>query len=633
MQKTTTYLDNKTFEGLKTTFHNNKKILTFVRLHKSITMDNAVVSFSLRLSPMPCAIVQSNGSLIEFSNAACRFFELEKDAKTLEDFTGKLSKAFKRALKNNECFTETIKIISRNGRVRWVKTNAYPIPNQEDSFQICFDDVTEGKIQFELALKAKRIAKVGSWSADLVNNTLNWSNVTKEIHEVPEDFSPDLEQGINFYKEGESRDAIIDAVSECIESGKPFDLELVIVTQKGNEKWVRAIGQAERTNGKTLAFSGVFQDIDKLKRERMAYETNNERLRAGITSANVGVWDFDIINNELFWDDKMYDLYGVDKKDFNGVYDAWERTIHPEDKERAAAEVVMAIEKKKQLNTEFKVVKKDGSIAFIHAEAKVFCDDIGRPVRLVGANTDVTRMKRKDERLRRLLNVTEKQNQRLLQFTNIVSHNLRSNSSNISMLAGMLNEELPVGTQQEFIDMIQTSSEQLDETIAQLNEIVKIQATDEREIKEIVLNTCVQNVLQSVNGLLLEADAKVNINYDPDLKVRAIKPYLTSVVLNLMTNSIKYRKPNGSLEITISARKFENQTIISFEDNGLGIDLKKYRANIFGMYKTFHNHSDSKGIGLFITKTHMQAMNGKIEVESAVNKGCTFHLYFANTIN
>jgi len=593
---------------------------------------NTSALHSIKHSLIPSVIVDKDIQIVEWSETLLHFFKLEKDLvlKELSELLADIADASKNQIALSENFTETIPVINRNGQERWIKVNAYPFCDKGEFFQISFDDVTFDKNQFDLAQQAKRMAKVGSWTVDLVNDKLFWSNMTKTIHEVSNDFIPDLEKGINFYKEGKHRDLIIKLVAECIESGKSFDEELIIVTAKGNEKWVRAIGNADRTNNKTIGLRGIFQDIDSVKRQQIEYERVNKRLRIAIDSANVGVWDFDIIHNNLIWDDKMYELYDVNKKDFNGVYDLWESTIHPEDKERAAFEVEQAINGKKELNTEFRIIKQDGSIAHIHAEAEVFWNKKGAPYRMIGANMDVTRMKRKDERLRHLLNVTEKQNQRLLNFTNIVSHNLRSNSSNISMLSGMLKTNLSADKQREFIEMIQTSSSNLDETIVHLNETIKIQATDGREIHQTPVKECIENVIESINALVIESSAKITIKIDESLKVNAIKPYLGSVFLNLLTNSIKYHNPKKQLKIMVTAKVLQNQTIISFSDNGIGIDLKKHGLKMFQMYKTFHNNKDAKGIGLFITKNHMEAMNGKIEVQSEPNQGSTFHLYFMN---
>ena len=592
-----------------------------------------ISSLSLKNSPIPIAIMQVGGQIVATSDALFSFFEYSSN-QTITDITdlfGEVSEAFNQGIRTNEEFSEDIKVLSNTGELRWLKANVYPLSKKEKLFHISFYDFSQ-KIEYDLAQQANNIAKVGSWTVDLVNNEVHWSSETRAIHELPAEYMPDLEKGINFYKEGESRECIIEAISECIASGKPFDLELIIITGKSNEKWVRAMGSAEQVNGKVLSLSGVFQDIDQAKRQRLNYEVLSDRLRVAINSANVGVWDFDLINKNLFWDEKMYDLYGISKSDFKGVYEAWESTIHPEDKERAGNEVDLAIKGEKKFDTEFRIVKKDGEIAFIHAEAEVFCNKEGKPYRLIGANTDVTRSKRRDQRLTQLLNVTEEQNQRLLDFTNIVSHNLRSNSSNISMLSGMLDADLPLEKQKQFIEMIRTSAERLDETIVQLNDVIKIQATSKYDMDRMPLRPMIDKVIESINGLVLETSPLLDIDIDDSIKVLGFKPFLNSVFLNLFTNAIKYREPSRQLKIEIRAKVLNDNTIISFTDNGIGINLEKNRSKIFGIYKTFHSNKDAKGVGLFITKNHMEAMGGKIEVQSTLGAGTTFNLCFNNSI-
>lgn len=112
-----------------------------------------------------------------------------------------------------------------------------------------------------------------------------------------------------------------------------------------------------------------------------------------------------------------------------------------------------------------------------------------------------------------------------------------------------------------------------------------------------------------------------------DTAVKAIPAYLDSIVMNLITNAIKYSSEERNSYLKIQAEKTDKYIILKFIDNGLGIDLKKHEKKLFGMYKTFHNHADSRGIGLFITKNQIESMNGKIEVNSEINIGTTFKIY------
>ncbi len=145
-------------------------------------------------------------------------------------------------------------------------------------------DITERKTLQELLNKSNRLARIGSWEIDAVKGTVYWSSVTKEIREADPDFEPDLTMGMHYFKEGNDRDIIKMRVKECIDHGTSWDEELQILTQKGNLKWVRTIGEAEMVNGKCVKVYGSFQDIDDKKRAEIQvmklYEEKNTILES-----------------------------------------------------------------------------------------------------------------------------------------------------------------------------------------------------------------------------------------------------------------------------------------------------------------------------------------------------------------
>ena len=593
-------------------------------------------SIEMTVLPFPVALVDSHFRIKEHSDAFYSYFgfqEADKLPNNLKDLIGRIPDSLK-AIKNRRPFpkepiSEFISYVSRKGELRWHKIVLYPDARRYGYF-LYAEDVTQKKIAFDLSLQAEQTAKIGSWEVDLVNNKIYWSDMTKFIHEVARDYVPDLEGGINFYKKGEHRERIIELVSNTIENGGSFDEEFIIVTARGKEKWVRSIGSSEMVNGKATRLFGVFQDIDESKRTGIKYQVLTDRMRVAVESSSIGIWDYDIINNVLVWDDNMYDLYHVKKEDFSGEVEAWESTIHPDDRERSLKAVEDAIEGKMEFNTEFRIKTSDGSVRYIHGQGKVFRDEKGNATRMVGANTDVSRIKKADNRLRELLNTTEKQNQSLLNFAHIVSHNLRSNSSNLSMLTGMLLENTNPEKQQRFLEMIRISADRLDEIVVQLNEVIKIQSDPNVNWQWVNVKATLTEVLESINAHVEEINPNINLKIDDSLSIQGVKPYISSIFLNLLTNSIKYRKPNEKLWISVEAYEEDAHTVVAFKDNGRGIDMERHGDKMFGMYKTFHGNKDAKGIGLFISKNQMDAMNAKIEVSSEVDQGATFLLKFPN---
>ncbi|NNK11877.1 MAG: HAMP domain-containing histidine kinase, partial [Flavobacteriaceae bacterium] len=180
--------------------------------------------------------------------------------------------------------------------------------------------------------------------------------------------------------------------------------------------------------------------------------------------------------------------------------------------------------------------------------------------------------------------------------------------------------------------MLKDASESLNETVAHLNEVVQVKAGSNEEMRPVALLKKINLVRNNINALLLEKNAECHIDIAKDLRVKAIPAYVESMFLNLFTNSLKYASPerNPIIEIKVKSVK-QGVCTIEFRDNGMGIDLERHKEKVFGMYKTFHHNKDAKGIGLFITKNQIEAMNGNISVKSKVDQGTAFTIEL-NTI-
>jgi signal transduction histidine kinase len=216
------------------------------------------------------------------------------------------------------------------------------------------------------------------------------------------------------------------------------------------------------------------------------------------------------------------------------------------------------------------------------------------------------------------------QNKRLLNFSYIVSHNIRSHSSNISGIAQILADNPDEETRALFIEGLIKSSKNLDSTLRHLNELLNIQSRINIHKESVSL---IQVVTQTLESLVVDLNAN-NIrivNEIPDgFKFITDRAYLDSIVLNLISNAVKYRDPEKQSVITICAGKRNQVPYFSVEDNGKGIDMNKFGAKIFGMFKTFHGNKDARGIGLFITRNQIESLGGAIEVDSEPGRGTRF---------
>ena len=131
-------------------------------------------------------------------------------------------------------------------------------------------------------------------------------------------------------------------------------------------------------------------DITERKQLQEDMSLMADRLSMAIRAGGVGVWEYDVVNNVLFWDDRMFELYGINKNDCSGVYKAWQKGIHPDDKERAEQQLMVTVNSGKEYDTEFRIVWPDGTIRHIRAIAVVHRDDLKNSLRLIGTNWDIT---------------------------------------------------------------------------------------------------------------------------------------------------------------------------------------------------------------------------------------------------
>ena len=248
-------------------------------------------------------------------------------------------------------------------------------------------------------------------------------------------------------------------------------------------------------------------------------------------------------------------------------------------------------------------------------------------INFIGVGRNVTSRIEKELELKRLLEVTSSQNSKLFNFTHIVSHNIRSHTSNLSMIVDVIENTDSVDDKLSYFDLFKEGTEKLSESIEYLNEIICVQQKTNIEKTKIFLKNEIEKTKMALSLVIKESEITITDTIPIDLTVTAIPAYLDSILLNLFTNAIKYKSLERNSTLEIGYEIIKDYLVIHFKDNGLGLNLEKNGHKIFGMYKTFHDNEDAKGIGLFITKNQLEAMNGKIEVESKEGEGSNFKIY------
>ena len=247
---------------------------------------------------------------------------------------------------------------------------------------------------------------------------------------------------------------------------------------------------------------------------------------------------------------------------------------------------------------------------------------------VIGYGVDITDRKIMEEKQNTLVKQLSSQNTQLVDFCNIVSHNLRAPLVNMSMLVEYIKEAEDIEEKDGLIQELQPVIDNLHATFNELVESIQIKQNIEINAEDNLLEDCVSRVLASLSGEIRKTDAEVQYDFSQAPVIRYPQKYILSIFLNLMSNALKYHAPGRRPLIKLSTQKLEDGTLLKVADNGLGIDLDKHKDNIFKIGKVFHRHPNAKGFGLFMTKTQVEAMGGKIWVESTAGEGATFFIEF-----
>jgi PAS domain S-box-containing protein len=408
------------------------------------------------------------------------------------------------------------------------------------------------------------------------------------------------------------------------------DFQHGIIWQDGTKKYISVTGGPLSYNGDEIE-EIIFSVTDITKRieaQKQLGKTKTQMQTILKDMADV-VWSVSIPDYKMIYiTPSIEKLTGYPQSYYleNFVGDRWEERVYHHDK-YLVKKAYEDIEKTGHFEVEYRIRTKDDQLKWVLNKGTIIYSEGKSPIRLDGYISDISARKEQENEVKKYIKIVEEQNERLKNFTYIVSHNLRSHSANIQGLMYLINKKHPEIAEVEYVKMLEKASNKLDDTLHHLNNVVSVVSTAD-EMHEINLYEMLNKFVESIQHLIEDSNIQLKNKVAKNIWVEAVPAFLESIITNLITNAIKYRdeqKPYSYVEI--SSRKFNGIVIISFTDNGLGIDLEKYGEKLFGMYKTFHTHKDSRGLGLFLTKNQVESMGGKIEVESKAGEGTTFKVF------
>ncbi len=288
-----------------------------------------------------------------------------------------------------------------------------------------------------------------------------------------------------------------------------------------------------------------------------------------------------------------------------------------------------ALKNKKEYKFETLNFRKSGEEYWVNFSMIPITNKEGEHSHWISIQRDISEEKRQEKEKEQLIRELTQNNKDLKQFSYITSHNFRAPLSNLTGLLNLM-EDIPVENEElrEILDGFSKSTHLLNETINDLVKVIIIKDNPSIQKEEVLIKDVFENVFHQLSFLISLHKPIIKIELEKVSILNINKAYLESILLNLLTNAIKYRATNRKLKIQISSREVGNNVTLIFRDNGIGIDLTRNADKIFGLYQRFHNYPDSKGLGLYLVKSQVESMGGTISVQSEVNKGTTFTLTF-----
>lgn len=315
-------------------------------------------------------------------------------------------------------YDEEVQIVTAKGNVRWIRTIGNLLLEDGEVIGIfgIARDITEERAQraeqekqHALLETISTVSGTGGWELNAERSELQWSSMTKQIFEVPQDHEPDLESAVDFFLEGEHRDRIAQCVENALNEGKPYDEELIVVTAKGNRRWVRTLGEPMYRDGRITGIYGTILDITEERRKREDQLRLARRFEKVLDATKAGTLDWNLTNNEVIIDQNVAAMggYHIEELASLNIDGEWYtdiegllRFVDVDDEQALIKHIVEhGIGELDKLQIEFRIIAKDSTqeLWVLGRGSIVERDDSGKPTRAVAAILNITDLKKLEQ--------------------------------------------------------------------------------------------------------------------------------------------------------------------------------------------------------------------------------------------
>jgi PAS domain S-box-containing protein len=532
-----------------------------------------------------------------------------------------------------------------DGSQCWFLSSKLPLRDEHGQITgllgISFDITARKRAEIELKRikeqleETNRVARVGGWELDLVRKTLYWSATTRDIHELPPDYEPDLASSINFYKEGISRDRIRQVVEHCILDGTPWDLELQVVTAKGREIWVRALGKAEMGPTGPNRIYGTFQDIDERKRSQINAQEAGDLLKKLTDNLPGALYQFQLLdeNEHSFTYVSLgaAELFELDTTAIKNNYRDLTGRIHPDDMPVLIESIFESKRTMQRWGMDFRVVLPTKGERWLRAEAM----PEQQPDRVLwnGYFQDISTRKYAEQELAKSQAQAQAASRSKSEFLANMSHEIRTPLNGIIGFSDLLMRTRMDDTQHQYASMVHQSANSLLDIINDILDFSKIEAGKlELVVEKTDLLEIGSQVVDMIKYQAHKKELEMLLNIAPNVPrfAWADPIRLRQILVNLLGNAVKFTEL-GEVELQIEALPDPppgHSTVrFSVKDTGIGIDPKN-QTKIFEAFSQEDTSTTRRfggtGLGITISNRLLALMNSHLDIDSEVGKGSIF---------
>ena len=534
-------------------------------------------------------------------------------------------------------FETEYRIKAPDGSYRWFLSRAIPFRGENGVITKWIGTATDihelVQVRQQLKANADQVTKVldalpqMTWTAR-PDGGLNYYS-RQWFNYLGADLESLTEWGWAKYVHPDDLEGASEAWFKSLASGVPLVTQNRMLSKDSTYRWFLVCAMPIRDQtGEITMWVGSNTDIEDQKQIQQRLEESNQYFKFLSETIPQIVWTAEADGSVDFFNKNWYTYTGYNKSTLGW---GWDKVVHPDDLALTNQTWLNSIKNGVEYQIEYRLRNgKTGKYQWFLGRARPMRNLAGIITKWFGTCTDIEEQKQAEKILLSKNEELKKINEDLDRFVYTASHDLKLPIINMASIFKELQESAIYQDPEsdKLIQMFHKALQQIYATINDLSEVAKFQKNIYDSIEEVNLHDLTEEIKQSIQDLITSSGAQIRTDYNQIPTLQFSKGNLKSIIYNLLSNAIKYQAPERPPLVELCTTQQGNYTVLSVTDNGLGINLEKNHDKLFQMYKRFHNHVPGTGLGLYIVKRIMDNNQGYIEVESIINEGTTFKIYF-----